>query len=110
MKNVFKLEPQYRSAGSGSGLRRMLSVFAVLLFVCACVQPLSLFAQTQLIRTYVGTGLMGYTGDGGQANLAKNALPVGVIFDASGNFFFVVDEANNVIRKVDVSTGIITGL
>lgn len=61
-----------------------------------------------IITTVAGTGATGYSGDGGQAIQAKlSASIVGVATDLSGNIYFA-DAGNNVIRKITVSTGIIT--
>jgi hypothetical protein len=48
----------------------------------------------------------GYTGDGGPATAAELSLPTGLALDCAGNIFFS-DMANNVIREVVKSTGII---
>ncbi len=65
-----------------------------------------------IIKTIVGTGfeagtgLGGYSGDGGQATAAKLYYPSGIAVDHSG-VIYIADQRNNVIRKVD-ATGIIT--
>lgn len=60
------------------------------------------------ITTIAGTGSTGYAGDGGNAVNAKlSESIVGITTDASGNVYFV-DSINNAIRKITVSTGIIT--
>ena len=59
-----------------------------------------------IISTVIGTGVYGYTGDGGQARYAELNYPEGIITDAIGNIFFA-DEENNCVRKVD-TFGIIT--
>ena len=64
-------------------------------------------ANTGIITTLAGTGTAGYTGDGGQATLATLGKPMGLGSDSSGNIF-VADNDNNAIRKVTVSTGVIT--
>jgi sugar lactone lactonase YvrE len=59
------------------------------------------------ITTIAGNGSMGYSGDGG---LATNATFFGItksIVDNYGNII-IADADNNVLRKVDVTTGIIT--
>ncbi len=58
-----------------------------------------------IISTAVGTGVAGYTGDGGPAASATLDGPVGVQVDASGNVY-ISDQINNVIRKV--TNGMIT--
>ena len=63
-----------------------------------------LFSQT--ITTIAGTSA-GYSGDGGPATAAQLNQPTGIAFDAAGNTY-IADDANNVIRKIGISTGIIT--
>ncbi len=60
------------------------------------------------IGTYIGNGVIGYTGDGGPATAAEVNIndPFSFVNDASGNVYFA-DPGNNVIRKVNTS-GIIT--
>jgi sugar lactone lactonase YvrE len=58
------------------------------------------------ITTIAGTGLNGYSGDGGPATAAMLAFPQAVAVDSSGNVF-IADNGNGVIRKVDTS-GVIT--
>ena len=58
-----------------------------------------------IITTFAGTGVQGYSGDGGPATAAKLALPQGIAVDRAGNVYFA-DNATHV-RKVDTS-GIIT--
>jgi streptogramin lyase len=59
------------------------------------------------ITTIAGTGTLGYSGDNGQAITATFNNPYGIALDSIGNVY-VADTVNNVIRKIDVSTGIIT--
>ncbi len=59
-----------------------------------------------LVTTVAGTGFTGYSGDGGRATLAELALPTGVALDRSGNLY-VSDPGNNVVRRINLSTGII---
>ncbi len=58
------------------------------------------------VTIVAGTGVMGYSGDGGPAQSAELDSPYGVSVDASGNIY-IADTGNSVIRKVD-STGKIT--
>ncbi len=60
-----------------------------------------------IITTVAGNGTFGHTGDGGAATSAALALPGFVTADSSGNLY-ISDTGNNCIRKVTVSTGIIT--
>ena len=65
-------------------------------------------ASTGFITTVVGSGTHGYSGDGGPATLASLDFDNGTLaFDSGGNLFFT-DDINNVIRRVDGVTGIIT--
>jgi sugar lactone lactonase YvrE len=58
-----------------------------------------------VITTVVGNGSPGYSGDGGQADIAQVNNPTGIAVDAAGNFY-IADSRNNRIRKV--SNGVIT--
>jgi trimeric autotransporter adhesin len=60
-----------------------------------------------VISTFAGTGVSGYSGDGGPAINAKLAGPIGIAADAAGNIF-VADNLNNVIRKINTSGTITT--
>jgi hypothetical protein len=55
-----------------------------------------------IIYTIVGTGLAGYSGDGGAASAAQINYPADLAFDHNGNFYFA-DHINNRIRKVTYS-------
>ncbi len=59
-----------------------------------------------IITTIAGTGAAGFSGDSGQASVAKLNHPEQVAFDATGNMY-IVDTDNNRIRKVS-TLGIIT--
>jgi sugar lactone lactonase YvrE len=52
------------------------------------------------ITTVAGTGIAGFSGDGGLARAAQLARPEGVAFDPSGNIY-IADSGNNRIRRVD---------
>jgi sugar lactone lactonase YvrE len=64
-------------------------------------------ASSGIITTYAGNGATGYAGDGGQAINAELSMPSGVCTDTMGNLF-IADNGNNVVRKVDATTGIIS--
>jgi uncharacterized protein (TIGR03437 family) len=61
-----------------------------------------------VIRTAVGTGVFGFSGDGAAATAALISSPYGVALDTSGNLYFS-DSRNNMIRKVG-SNGTISRL
>ena len=60
-----------------------------------------------IITTVAGTGVPGYSGDGGPALAAKLANPISVANDAAGNLYFV-DSKNARIRKVSADGTIST--
>ena len=64
-------------------------------------------ASTGIITTIAGTGIAGYNGDGILATSAQTNYPDGIAVDSSGNVYFN-DLSNYRVRKVTVSTGIIT--
>ena len=63
--------------------------------------------STGLISTYAGNGASSYSGDGGQASSASLSHPFAVAFDSTGNVY-IADRSNHRIRKVTVSTGVIS--
>ncbi len=81
--------------------------------------------STGIITTIAGTGSSGYSGDNGPATSAELNYPQGVAVDSAGCYIsyfyfleiylniilgnvYIADTTNNCIRKVTVSTGIIT--
>ncbi len=62
---------------------------------------------TGMMTTIAGNGTYGYIGDGGQATDAELADPAGLALDGKGDLF-IADSANNVIREVNLTTGVIT--
>jgi sugar lactone lactonase YvrE len=66
-----------------------------------------LWARGGAVTTVAGTGITGFSGDGGQATTARLGKIGGIALDASQNIY-IVDGDNNRIRRVDVSTGLIT--
>jgi len=59
-----------------------------------------------VISTLAGTGVPGYSGDGGPATSARLSGPLSVLVDGAG-FVYIADTGNNVVRKVDAA-GIIS--
>jgi sugar lactone lactonase YvrE len=64
-------------------------------------------AQTGVITTVAGNRQAGYSGDGGPATAAELEYPSTVATDSAGNLY-IADTDNNVIRKVNANTGVIT--
>ncbi|MDA0770086.1 MAG: hypothetical protein O2821_07685 [Chloroflexi bacterium] len=63
--------------------------------------------NTSVITTVVGTGVEGYSGDGGQAAQATFNNLYSLDVDTNVDIY-VVDRLNAVIRKLDAASGIIT--
>ena len=59
------------------------------------------------ISTVVGTGLCGFSGDGGMATKAQINFPWGLALDAKGNLYFS-DSGNGRVRRVDRDGAITT--
>ncbi len=63
--------------------------------------------STGVITTIAGNGIQGYSGNGGLALSASLNNPAGITFDTLGNLY-IADGGNNVIRKINKNTNIIT--
>jgi len=63
-------------------------------------------AGTRNIQTVAGDGTFGFSGDGGPATSAELGTPISVFIDAAGNIL-IPDSAENRVREVNASTGII---
>jgi sugar lactone lactonase YvrE len=74
-------------------------------FADNCVREVN--AQSGIITLIAGSGVAGYSGDGGSATIAQLNTPSGVFLDQQGNLY-IADSANNVIRRVDAQTNFIT--
>ncbi len=64
-------------------------------------------ASLSTMEQIAGTGGRSYAGDDGPAAMAVLDLPSSVTVDREGNVFFV-DQANQVIRRIDGATGTIS--
>jgi len=63
--------------------------------------------KTGIITTFAGNGAAGYSGDGGPASQAQLKQPHSIQFGPDGSLY-ICDIGNNVIRKVDMKTGLIS--
>ena len=63
--------------------------------------------QSGIITTIAGTGVAMLSGDGGSATSASLNFPYGIALDSSSNVY-IADAGNHCIRKITVSTGIMT--
>jgi sugar lactone lactonase YvrE len=61
-----------------------------------------------IIRTVAGTGVAGFSGDGGPATRARLNVPRGLT--VGGGMLYIADSDNSRVRRVDLGTGIITTL
>ena len=64
-------------------------------------------AGTGTISTVAGTGERGFSGDGGPASAATFNRPHSIALDGKGSLY-IADIGNHRIRRVDLSTGIVT--
>jgi len=64
-------------------------------------------STTGIISTFAGSGVQGYTGDGGPATSARFFRPSGIAVDASGNVY-IADRQNHAVRKVTTDGNINT--
>ena len=63
---------------------------------------------TGVVSTVAGTGTYGDGGTGIPATTADLASPTAVAVDGSGNNLYIADTFNNMVREVNLTTGIIT--
>src|SRR5689334_6191380 len=64
-------------------------------------------APTGLISTVAGTGIAGFSGDGGPASAARLNLPYGLAVDPAG-YLYVADLGNNRVRRISPEGVIVT--
>jgi len=60
-----------------------------------------------MIATVAGTGVAGFSGDGGPATTAQLRQPHSIAFDRDGSLL-ICDIGNHRIRRVNVKTGVIS--
>ena len=61
--------------------------------------------DTLLVQTVVGTGVAGYSGDGGAATAAQINYPMDI--EVEGGVLYIADTDNSRVRAVDLATGVI---
>jgi|GEM_PF-261746 len=66
-----------------------------------------LAVDTGVVTTVIGTGAVGFAGDGGPAAAAQLSSPQSLYFDRQGNLFFA-DNGNFRIRRVAADSSVIT--
>ena len=70
-----------------------------LVYCIAFIMGLPFYAHAQIISTYAGTGVTGYSGDNGPATLATFNTPTSLAANKSGDVY-INDQENNCIRLV----------
>jgi sugar lactone lactonase YvrE len=96
-------------ASSEGGLRMRLRLVGVVVGAVAAVVAAGAFAVTgsNTITTVAGTGVQGFSGDGGPATSAQLNNTQGVAVDGQGNLY-IADFATHRVRKVDTGGTITT--
>jgi DNA-binding beta-propeller fold protein YncE len=64
-------------------------------------------ARTRSISTFAGTGVAGFSGDGGSAASAQLRQPHSIAIDPGRRFLLICDIGNHRIRRVELATGVI---
>jgi DNA-binding beta-propeller fold protein YncE len=63
--------------------------------------------KSGIITTFAGTGVKGFSGDGGAADKADFSTIIQVALDPTGKHLYVADIGNRRIRRITVATGIV---
>lgn len=87
--------------------RTLLSIATYVVISSMFENFLSKSSGNGVISTVAGTGIAGYSGDGGPATMGALGTVFGVAVDASGNIY-MAEAVNHRIRMVEKSTNIIT--
>lgn len=75
-------------------------------FYFTCKRKVRKVLPSGIVTTIAGTGLPGVTGEGVLATATNVSYSQGIALDRSGNIYF--SDSTGAVRKVNVSTGIIT--
>lgn len=78
-----------------------------LFFADTCTHRIRMVSRSGIITTVAGSGVQGYSGDGGPAVTAQLNFPYGIALDGSGNLF-IADTRNNSVRMVSANGNITT--
>ena len=88
-------------------MRGFKKTFLIIVLGLGLDSCFSALAQGQVISTVAGGGAVGFLGEGGPATLANLGGPDAIALDSAGNIY-IADPGNSLVRKVNVSTGIIS--
>ncbi len=86
-------------AGLDHPARAVVGPFGEIYVADAGNRILRLSADGKMVTVIAGTGIAGFSGDGGPAFQAQLADPADLALDAEGNLY-VADRGNNVVRKL----------
>jgi DNA-binding beta-propeller fold protein YncE len=64
--------------------------------------------KTHVATLFAGTGKSGFGGDGGPADQAKMNIPMCGVIDPAGKNMYIADIVNNRVRRIDLTTKVIT--
>ena len=64
-------------------------------------------AATGIITTVAGTGICGFTGNGGPAISARICGPTHLALDRAAGILYMAELSNNTVRRINLGTGII---
>jgi uncharacterized protein (TIGR03437 family) len=101
---IYALIRRTKVSMTGCGFRA--TILARLFGIAFLITPAWCQAPSYTISTIAGNGKAGYSGDGGPATSAEMNVTRGIVTDPAGDVY-VVDQNNNVIRKISTN-GIIT--
>lgn len=92
---------------SGGRFLALIAAVSVVFLACGSAESPELVPKgpVAIIDTVAGTGVPGFTGDGGPATSAKIFAPFGVAVDQQGDLLFSGD---NRVRRVSAATGVIS--
>ena len=85
-------------------MKKTKTIFLFVILIAAIKDKA--IAQSNIISTFAGTGVAGWSGDGGAATIANISGPNTLMVDPLGNVF-ISDASNNRVRMVNTS-GVIT--
>ncbi|KAG2388882.1 hypothetical protein C9374_000321 [Naegleria lovaniensis] len=79
-----------------------------ILFVETSSHKVRKISTSGIVSTVAGTGLQGYSGDGGAATNAKLNFPRGLALNSVTGDVFIVDFGNYRIRRINATSGVIS--